>query len=156
MKHIFTILVTIFSFNLVADVKYPYFMTIKAKEAYQRSGPGTDFPVNFIYKKRYMPVKVLAKYERWYQVSDLDGNVGWMNGVLLSRSRSLYIAKDSKLYKDMAEDAKIIANLEAGNTALITHCPNKNWCHIKIADFKGYIKRENSWGLFNDEIIVEK
>ena len=51
---------------------------VNNKESKIRSGPGTHYAV--LWRPRmYTPFEVLAKYDTWYAVRDVEGDVGWIH-----------------------------------------------------------------------------
>ncbi|MEC8467343.1 MAG: SH3 domain-containing protein, partial [Pseudomonadota bacterium] len=61
------------SFTDEMDVMYG---SIRQNEANVRSGPGTQYPILWIYKKFGYPVEILRKYQSWYQIRDIEGETG--------------------------------------------------------------------------------
>ena len=56
-----------------------------------RTGPSTEFPVKWVYKRQNMPVKVVAVHSVWRKVEDPDGDQGWMHVRLLSPKRTAVV-----------------------------------------------------------------
>ena len=57
-----------------------YFLMLKYKKVNVRYGPSFDYPVKFIYKKTFLPVKVIDKKENFRRIIDhkkiVDGYIG--------------------------------------------------------------------------------
>ena len=49
-------------------------MTLKNSKVNLRQGPSFKYPIKLIYKKKYLPVKILDKSETWRKVRDLEIN----------------------------------------------------------------------------------
>ncbi len=71
--------------------KTPYWASIEEPEARMRTGPSTEFPVKWIYKRQNLPLKVVAVHSVWRKVEDPDGDQGWMHVRLLSPKRTAVI-----------------------------------------------------------------
>ena len=54
-----------------------YFLSLINNEVNLRQGPSFEYPIKFIYKKKYLPIKVLDKLETWVRVIDFENNYGW-------------------------------------------------------------------------------
>ena len=50
----------------------------------------------FIYKRRDYPVEVLAAYESWRRVRDVDGTVGWVSQTMISDTRTVLVTGKDK------------------------------------------------------------
>ena len=51
-----------------------YFLMLKYKKVNVRVGPSFDYPVKFIYKKTFLPVKVIDKKENFRRIIDHKKN----------------------------------------------------------------------------------
>ena len=72
----------------------PYWASIRAKVLNMRAGPGRDFPIEWVYRRAGLPVKVIRVHEGWRLVRDPDGAEGWMNANLLSPDRAALVVGD--------------------------------------------------------------
>lgn len=75
----------------VTGLPLPHFLSMRADEVNMRAGPGTRYPILWIYHRRNMPVKVLREFDVWRLVEDVDGQKGWIQQAILSRKRSFII-----------------------------------------------------------------
>ena len=122
------------------------FLTLKNNEVNLRQGPSFKYPIKLIYKKKYLPVKILDKSETWRKISDFENNSGWIHISQLSKKKSaINIKNDSLLYKKPTIYSKPIAKLEMGRLVLIKKCKVK-WCKITTGGFKGWIAESSLWG----------
>ena len=55
------------------------FLTLKNNEVNLRQGPSFEYPIKLIYKKKYLPVKILDKSETWRKIRDFENNSGWIH-----------------------------------------------------------------------------
>ena len=122
------------------------FLSLKNNKVNLRQGPSFEYPVKLIYKKKYLPVKILDKSETWRKVRDLENNVGWIHTSQLSKKKSaINIKNNSILYKKPTIYSKPIAKPETGRLVLIERCKTE-WCKIVSDSFKGWIKKDSLWG----------
>jgi len=122
------------------------FLSLKNNEVNLRQGPSFEYPVRFIYKKKYLPVEILDKSETWKKIKDFENNSGWIHASQLSKKKSAICQKNnSVLYKKPTIFSKPIAKLEIGRLVLIKKCKVK-WCKITTGGFKGWIFKSSLWG----------
>jgi SH3-like domain-containing protein len=127
--------------------KTPYWASISKEEARMRTGPSTDFPVKWVYKRQYLPVKVVAVHETWRKVEDPDGDQGWIYVGLLSPNRTAIVtASGVSALRDSPEPtARIAWRVEPGVVGRIDECQG-GWCRLDIAGRSGYIEADRIWG----------
>ena len=122
------------------------FLSLKNNEVYVRVGPSKEYPIKFIYKKKYLPLEVLDKSETWRKIKDFENNSGWIHISQLSKKKSaININNNSLLYKKPTIFSKPIAKLEIGRLVLIKRCKVK-WCKISSGGFRGWIYKNALWG----------
>ena len=122
------------------------FLSLKNSEVNLRHGPSFEYPIKFVYNKKYLPVVILDKSENWRKVSDIERNSGWIHVSQLSKKKSaINIKNNSILYKKSSIYSKPIAKLETGRLVLIKKCKDK-WCKITSGDYEGWIFKKFLWG----------
>ena len=122
------------------------FLSLKNNEVNLRQGPSFEYPVKFIYKKKYLPIEILDKSETWRKIKDFENNSGWIHVSQLSKKKSAICKKNnSVLYKKSTIFSKPIAKLEIGRLVLIKKCKVK-WCKITTGGFKGWVFKSSLWG----------
>ena len=122
------------------------FLSLKNNEVNLRQGPSFEFPIKLIYKKKYLPVKILDKSETWRKIRDFENNSGWIHVSQLSKKKSaINIKNNSIIYKKPTIYSKPIARLEVGRLVIIKRCKLK-WCKVITGDFNGWIKKKYLWG----------
>lgn len=127
--------------------KTPYWASIEEAEARMRTGPSTEFPVKWVYKRQDLPVKVISVHEVWRKVEDPDGDQGWMHVRLLSPVRTAIVTAPgiSELRDDPSPTARISWRVEKGVVGKIDDC-QKGWCRLDITGRVGYIETSRIWG----------
>ena len=135
-----------FNFSLSIAKENINFLSLKNEEVNLRTGPSFDHPIKLIYKKKYLPVIILDKFETWREIKDFENNSGWIHISQLSkRKTAINIKKYTILYKNSTIYSKPIAKLEKGRLVLIKKC-KPQWCKIETGDYKGWIIKKNLWG----------
>tara|TARA_B100001123_G_C14974013_1_gene892859 strand:+ start:323 stop:796 length:474 start_codon:yes stop_codon:yes gene_type:complete len=141
-------LILLFPLKSLADENID-FLSLKKNEVNLRQGPSFEYPINLIYKKKYLPVIVLDKSGPWRKIKDFENNTGWVHTALLSKKKSaINIKNNSILYKKPTIYSKPIARLEKGRLVLIKKC-KKKWCKINSGQFSGWINKIFLWGKVN-------
>lgn len=130
-----------------STAKVPYWVSIKEEEARMRTGPSTEFPVKWIYKRQFLPLKVVAVHSVWRKVEDPDGDQGWMHVRLLSPNRTALVTGSGvAALRDAPEaTARISWRVEPGVTGRIDDC-EEGWCRFDNAGRYGYIETSRIWG----------
>jgi len=122
------------------------FLSLKNNEVNLRLGPSFEYPIKLTYKKKYLPVLVLDKFENWRKIEDFKKNSGWIHISQLSKKKSAINKKNNNIiYKDSTIFSKPIAILEIGRLVLIIKCKN-DWCKISSGDFHGWSDKSSLWG----------
>jgi SH3-like domain-containing protein len=129
-----------------SDPELPYWASISVDEARMRKGPSQDVPVMWEYRRRDLPVKVIARHETWRKVEDPDGTRGWMAARLLSRTRTAIVTGGVRPLRESPAPAAAIAyRAEAGVVGRITDC-NAGWCLLDVKGKRGWIQVDHIWG----------
>jgi SH3-like domain-containing protein len=130
-----------------------HFASLRADKVNLHTGPGEDYPVAWQYIRRGMPVEVLTVFDIWRKIRDVDGTEGWVNQVMLTGRRSVLVTGATRSLRDNpAADAAVVAQLEAGVVAKLSRC-DPAWCQVEAQSYKGWLKREEIWGLEPGEIV---
>ena len=122
-----------------------YYLMLKNSKVNVRMGPGLDYPVKFIYKKKYLPVKVIDKKENFRKVIDHKKNSGWIHISQLKKVNSVIVLSNRILFKKPTFNSKPIANIESGKLFVLEKC-KKNWCEVSSQNYSGWINMDNVWG----------
>lgn len=129
-----------------SDPKLPYWASISVDEARMRKGPSPDVPVIWEYRRKDLPVKVVARHENWRKIEDPDGTQGWMAARLLSRTRTAIVTGDIRPMREQPDRAAAVAyRAEPGVVGRITECSTE-WCQFDVRGRKGWIQTDHIWG----------
>ncbi len=135
--------------NLISSsfaVEKDYFMMLKYSKVNVRFGPSRDYPVKFIYKKAFLPIKVIDKKENFRKIIDHKKNSGWIHISQLKKSKSLIIQSDRILFEGSTKNSKPIVNLQSGRLLLVKKC-KKSWCKVSTDQYIGWIQTGNIFGI---------
>ena len=122
------------------------FLSLKNDEVNLRQGPSFEYPIKFLYKKKYLPVEILDKFGTWRKIKDFQNNSGWIHISQLSKKKSAINTKNNSIiYKKPTIFSKPIVKLETGRLLLIKKCKIK-WCKITSGGFNGWIDKNSLWG----------
>ena len=134
----------------------PRFVSISSNEAYVRTGPGKKYPIQWVFKRAGLPVEVILEFDHWRKIKDHEGQVGWIHKSLLSGKRNAMIAGQDtvSMFKTPRQDSKIIALLEPDVITKIKEC-RPIWCRIEASGYKGWVVKENLWGVYPKENIED-
>jgi len=129
----------------------PRFVSLKSDEVNLRTGPGTRYPIDWIYRRRGLPVEVVDEFEDWRRVRDHDGTLGWVHRFMLTSRRTVVIVGGTRtLRREPAASAPGLAYLEAGVVANLKDC-EAAWCRIEAQGFDGWIHRSEVYGTNADD-----
>jgi SH3-like domain-containing protein len=135
--------------------KLPRFEALKTDDTNMRKGPGQRYPIEWVYKRHDLPLEVERQYDVWRYVRDPDGVEGWVHQVTLSDRRTFMIRdKDATLRSDPNDTASPVAVLKVGVIGRLRECEQgSNWCKVQVDGYKGYLRRDQLWGLLPDEVV---
>ena len=141
------ILLAIF-FSKTAFAENNYFLMLKNNKVNVRYGPGFDYPIKYIYKKKNLPIKVIDKKENFRRIIDFKNNSGWIHASQLKKAKSFILLEDQLLFSKPTKYSKPMLKIAKGRLLLIKKC-KKNWCRVKTGEYMGWLKVENIWGNIN-------
>ena len=131
--------------NIIAE-ETNYFLSLKKNKVYVRYGPGKNYPIKYIYKKKFLPIKVIDKKDNFRRIIDHKKNSGWIHQIMLRKSNSLIILEEKIVFKKNSKFSKPLVKLEKGRLVIIKKCV-PNWCRIETENYLGWIETKNVWGI---------
>lgn len=125
----------------------PYWAAIGTEEANMRKGPGVAFPIEWVYRRRGLPVKVVRVMQGWRLVRDPDGAQGWIVGSLLTLDRGAIVTGDDLAPLRASPDAgaDLLWNVEPGVVGQLGECEG-GWCEFDVDGRAGWISEHRIWG----------
>jgi len=133
----------------------PRFAALKSDNINVRTGPGTRYPISWVYKREGMPVEIIEEYDLWRKIRDVEGTTGWVHKSMLDGKRRLMIkGKEPRIMRSEpdAKKGKPILKAEAMVIAKLIEC-EKDWCRLQVSGRKGWIEKKYLWGVYDNEII---
>nr|WP_245875691.1 SH3 domain-containing protein [Puniceibacterium antarcticum] len=136
----------------VTNLPLPRFVSMKSAEVNVRRGPSLSHRIDWVYKRRDMPLEVTAEYGHWRRVRDRDGAGGWVHYALLSGVRTVLVEKDMlELHARPDESTPVEAKLALGVIAHLGAC-EINWCELSAGGYSGWAVKTSVWGVEPDEL----
>ena len=131
----------------------PRFVSLKADKVNFHVGPGTDYPTEWQYTRKGLPVEVIAEFGHWRLLRDIKGSQGWVHRSLLSGKRHVIVtsAETCKIFEEPNKETAVLGMLEKGVICKVLKC-QKTWCYIQIEDIKGWVRRKDIWGTYPHEV----
>ena len=131
-----------------ASAPQPYFVSIKADEAYMREGPSDMHRVKWIYKHKGLPLEVIATFDVWRRVRDMDGEIGWMHMALLTRDRTAVVTAGTGAEVHERDDttSQIVATAQPGSIGRLLGC-GMLACEVEFTGVEGWVSRARLWGV---------
>ena len=122
-----------------------YFLMLKNNKVNVRYGPSFDYPIKFIYKKKFLPVKIIDRKDNFRKIIDHKMNSGWIHVSQLKKVKSLITLQEQFIFQKPSKFSKPVAKLEPGRLLLIKKC-EKSWCKVYSEDTLGWIEIKDIWG----------
>jgi SH3-like domain-containing protein len=131
----------------------PRFVTLRSDKVNVRAGPGVQYPVEWVFERKGMPVEVIAEHENYRKVRDLEGTVGWVHQNLLSSRRGIVVSGAIRaLRREPRDGAAMLARVEPDVVGQLLGCGGP-WCRVEVGGYRGWLKRTEFWGVYPDEKI---
>ena len=129
------------------DREVPYWATLRAEQVNMRVGPSEAYPIDWVYRRPGLPVKVLRVNQGWRLVEDPDGESGWIVARLLDPDRGAIVVGDGLAEMRAAPEAgaKVLWRAEPGVTGELGDC-EAGWCELDVAGREGWVRAERLWG----------
>lgn len=136
----------------VTNLPMPRYVSMKANEGNVRRGPSLTHRIDWVFKRRDMPLEITAEHGHWRRVQDRDGAGGWVHYALLSGVRTVLVEQDMlPVYSRADSQSPIAAAFELGVVARLGDC-TENWCKISAGGYRGWAKKDHLWGVKPDEV----
>lgn len=136
----------------VTNLPMPRYVSLKTDEGNARRGPSLTHRIDWVYKRRGMPLEVTAEHGHWRRVRDRDGAGGWIHYSLISGVRTVIVEQDMlQLHTKPQPDAPVSAALSLGVVARLGEC-NPAWCRLTAGGYKGWAPKSALWGVKQNEI----
>ncbi len=134
------------------DLPLPRFASLKADEVNMRAGPGQAYPVEWVYTRKGLPVEIIAEYDQWRKIQDIEGTVGWIHRVMLSGQRTVMVDGVEVVIarEDPSESAFPVFRAEPGVQGALLSCES-DWCRVDVNGAKGWLPMASLWGVYDSD-----
>jgi SH3-like domain-containing protein len=125
----------------------PYWASLRAGKANMRVGPGEDFPIEWVYRRQGLPVKVVRVMQGWRLVEDPEGARGWILKGLLTPERGAIVVGQGLVEMRASGDsgARVLWRAEPGVVGALGDC-EAGWCEFAVGVRRGWVRAERLWG----------
>jgi len=125
----------------------PYWASMKFDTVNMRVGPGQDYKIDWVYKRKGLPVKVVRLREGWRLLQDPDGTQGWVNESQLLLTRMALVTGEglTAIRAEPNASAAIKWNAQSGVVGKLGDC-DMGWCELNVAGRAGWVREDRLWG----------
>lgn len=132
---------------------FPRFESLRANKVDLRTGPGQQYPIEWVYLRRDLPVEVLHAVEHWRQIRDWEGAVGWVHEKMLWPHRDAIVTGSIRALRVSPQpNATIVARVEPGVIGRIDQCSG-GWCRIETGEYSGWLTQAEIFGAEANEKV---
>lgn len=133
----------------------PRFVSLKSDDINVRKGPGTRYPIDWVYRREDLPVEIIEEFGQWRKIRDIEGSSGWVhkNMVVGARHAIVLGQKDQHimLHADADTASPAVVKVEPGVIGKLLEC-EVEWCRLNISDRKGWALKKKLWGVYDKEL----
>ena len=137
-----------------AGLKVPRFVSLHSDKVNLRTGPGRQYPIEWVLVKKDMPVEVIQQFEHWRRVKEWDGTVGWVQEHMVDGRRYVIVARGGvrPMFQGPDPATAEVARAEPGVLARLLEC-SAAMCRVEANDTAGWMRRGDLWGVYPDEKV---
>jgi SH3-like domain-containing protein len=142
-----------------SGLELPRFVSLKTDVVNVRRGPSNDHEVAWVFRRKGLPVEIIAEFEHWRRIRDSDGDEGWVYQSLLTGNRTAIVEPWKKgttvaLRKEPSSGAAAVAMLKSGVVADVEQCTGQ-WCELTVGGYDGWIDQAALFGVYPGETLGE-
>jgi len=131
----------------------PRFAALRSNEVNLRTGPGKQYPIEWVYRRKGFPVEVVAKFDVWRKVRDWQGTEGWVHQRMIAEARTVIVRGEVRqLHGEPDPSSPVVARAEPGVVARLLECQGA-WCRVEVQNVRGWFSRNEIWGVYPDEDV---
>lgn len=128
----------------------PRFVSVKSGEANLRSGPGTAYPIRWVYRRKHLPVIIHDEHGQWRAIRDAWGETGWLHKSLLSGRRTAMVTQNlTPLMSEPGDTGDILLYAERRIIGTLELCRD-GWCKLSIDGRAGWMPDSALYGGTDD------
>lgn len=129
------------------DREVPYWVSLRYDEVRMRVGPSEEYKIDWLYKRKGLPLKVVRLREAWRLVQDHEGEQGWIASSQLTLDRGALVVGEGLADIRALPDAtsSLQWRAEPGVVGELIGC-RETWCEINVDGRKGWVPADRLWG----------
>ena len=128
----------------------PRFVSLRASQINVRVGPGQHYPIEWVFVRANYPVEIIAEFDNWRKIRDVEGSEGWVHQSMLSGNRYILVHPSvTKIRTKPENDAPALAKLAEGVVGKLISCQG-HWCRVQVTQAKGWVPKGALWGVYRD------
>lgn len=129
------------------DGEVPYWAALRISEANMRVGPSESYPIEWVYHRVGLPLKVVRKLSGWRLVEDPDGTRGWIVSRFLTLERGAIVTGKTPvaLRAEPRAGAKLLWRAEPGVSGKLGDCRD-GYCRFTVDERSGWVAASRLWG----------
>jgi SH3-like domain-containing protein len=137
----------------------PRFVSLKTDLVNVRRGPSSEHEVVWVFRRRGLPVEIIAEFEHWRRIRDSDGEEGWVYHSLLAGKRTALVEPWKKtsaitMRRTPTGSAAAVAMLPSGVVAEVERCDG-TWCEMAVDGYEGWVAQVDLYGVYPGESIED-
>lgn len=135
--------------DAAANAAFPWYGSLKKNEVNVRSGPGNQYPILWVYQRAGYPVEVLARYDNYYKLRDVEGEEGWVYIGMVSRKPTALVGgkTPANLSRSGSLGSPLVARLAPGVVVELESCEDVadagTMCKVEAPGASGWIYKRN-------------
>jgi SH3-like domain-containing protein len=127
------------------------YATLRSEEVNLRTGPGERYPIEWVLKRKGMPVEVVSEFDVWRKIRDWKGTEGWVHERMVTSARTAIVKGQRRILRS-DPDGAAVAGLDPGVIGRLLECRGA-WCRLDVDGTRGWLHRAELWGVDADETI---
>ena len=142
-------------FILISNIAFSEVRSLKNTKVNVRLGPSKNYPIKFVYEKKYLPVIIIDEHYNWRKIRDYDNDTGWVHVSQLSKIKTTVTTKNNQVvYSSPSIYSKPKVKLEIYQVLTIKKCDEK-WCEIKNTKTNGWVKKKYLWAINEHKMNIK-
>jgi SH3-like domain-containing protein len=142
-----------------SGLELPRFVSLKTDVVNVRRGPSNDHEVAWVFRRKGLPVEIIAEFEHWRRIRDSEGEEGWVYQSLLAGNRTAIVEPWKEgttvaLRKEPQSAAPAVAMLKSGVIAEVEKCTGQ-WCELSVGGYDGWIDQAALFGVYPGETLED-
>ena len=127
------------------------YVFLRSNHVNGRYGPSRDYPCVRVYKRRFLPMKILSEQGEWFFLQDWEGERVWVHRSLCSKRKRYVLTtqSDVSIKDDVCDNAKTLA-VVARMVCLELVRFKGPWLRVKVSSDQrkctGWIPQHLVWG----------